>query len=384
MPFRLLADKDLSASPLSGQASSLFNQYDREWRYVHITDIINFHRMKKHRSAPAAVGIDVAKGTLSVCIRTPEGGERALTLRNIESDISKKLLPQLTYCTGKVVMESTGHYHWASALLLRQAGLDVRVVNPLLAKQYTAGNIRKVKTDPADAAGLARMAAVSDNLPPPFSLSKNRLYLRKKLATLASMTHQLQALTASMTSMREAQNILGVPLESEAITAVAEVISALKRSLVKLERECVRETKADAQNQEVIPLLTSIPGVSEFCAALSLQWFILTPETTDKSWIAFAGLDISSRSSGTWRGRCKLTKRGNSFLRKRLYAAAWGATMNNADFKSYYTELRSQGRAHVEALVIIARKIVRTMFVVQKTQTPFNASKFHYKNQAVD
>lgn len=340
--------------------------------------------MKKFPSfVPAAVGIDVAKATLSVCIRTPEGGERALTLRNIESDISKKLLAQLRYCTGKIVMESTGHYHWASALLLRQAGLDVRVVNPLLAKQYTTGNIRKVKTDPADAAGLARMAAVSDNLPPTFSLSKNRLYLRKKLATLASMTHQLQALTASLTSMREAQSILGTE-ESEAVTLLAEAISQLKRSLVKLERECVRETKADAQNQEAMPLLTSIPGVSEFCAALSLQWFILTPETTAKSWIAFAGLDISSRQSGTWRGRCKLTKRGNSFLRKRLYAAAWGAVMNNADFKSYYTELRSQGWAHVEALVIIARKILRTMFMVQKTKTPFDASKFHYKNQAVD
>lgn len=332
-------------------------------------------------SPPVAIGVDVAKATLSVCIRSRDGNERALTLRNIETDINRKLVPLLTQYTGKVVMESTGHYHWTTALLLRQAGVDVRVVNPLLAKQYTTGNIRKVKTDPADASGLARMAAVSDNLPPTFVTSKTTLYLRKKLATLASMTHQLQALTASLTSMRDAQALLGTN-ESSAIHAVSDAIRALKHALTTLERECVAEAKNDAGARAATTLLTSIPGVSEFCAVLALQWFRFAPEVTDKSWIAFAGLDISSRSSGTWRGRCKLTKRGNAFLRRRLYAAAWGAMMHDAGFKSYYNILRAEGRAHVEALVIIARKLVRTMFMVLKTNRAFDAAKFHYKNRA--
>lgn len=326
--------------------------------------------------APSAVGIDVAKATLSVCIRSHNGNERALTLRNIETDISEHLVSQLAACTGKIVLESTGHYHWTAALLLRQAGLDVRVVNPLLAKQYTSGNIRKVKTDPADASSLARMAAVGDNLPASFSTSKERLYIRKKLATLASMNHQLQALTASMKSLREAQEILGAS-DSSAVAAMSDAIRNLKRSCVKLERECVADAQKDARSRKAVSLLASIPGVSEFCSVLALQWFVLTPETTYKSWIAFAGLDISSRESGTWRGRCKLTKRGNSFLRRRLYSAAWGAVMNDPQFKSYYTDLREQGRAHVEALIIIARKIVRTMFVILKTNAQYDASRFH-------
>lgn len=110
--------------------------------------------MKISLGTPVAVGIDVAKATLSVSICDHNGRERALSIRNTDTDITAKVLPHLQHYSGKVVMESTGHYHWTPSLVLREAGLDVRVVNPLLAKQYTSGNIRKVKTDPADARGL--------------------------------------------------------------------------------------------------------------------------------------------------------------------------------------------------------------------------------------
>lgn len=332
--------------------------------------------MKKYILVPRAVGIDVAKSMLSVCVRYPNGTEHALAIRNINADITEKLLPLVAQCTGKVVMESTGHYHWLVALVLTEAGHDVRVVNPILAKQYTSGNVRKVKTDPADASGLARMAAVADNLPPRFSLGKNALYLRKKLAMLHSMGRGLQTLTASLRSVEDAQTILDIH-DSAAVSALREAIATLKKTLGKLERECVRDAKQDTQTAEAATLLVSIPGVSEFCAILALQWFHHMPGTTAKSWVAYAGLDISSRSSGTWKGTCRLTKRGNVFLRRRLYSAAWGAVMNNADFKAYYDQLRmAEGRAHVEALIIIARKIVRTMFTVMQTHSMYDPSKF--------
>ena len=341
--------------------------------------ISNATRMTTEQSLVSAVGIDVAKSTLSVCLRYQDGTERALTIRNTETDISGKLLPSMRDCTAKTVMESTGHYHWLAALLLTEAGYDVRVVNPILAKQYTSANIRKVKTDPADASGLARMALVADNLPPAFSLNRNQLYLRKKFALMSSMSHHLQALHAALASVEEA----GATLEqadSEAIRSVRESVADVKRSLRKLERECIRDAKQDEGVRESMDRLVSIPGVSEFCAALSLQWFHITEETTAKSWIAYAGLDISSRSSGTWKGTCRLTKRGNSFLRRRLYSAAWGAVMHEEDFKTYYDRLRKEeGRAHVEALTIIARKIVRTMFSVMKTEQSYDPTKFSHR-----
>jgi transposase len=328
----------------------------------------------------SAVGIDVAKATLSVCFRSPKGEESALTLRNIETDIRKVLLPRIMGVKGKVVLESTGHYHWLSALMLSEAGQDVRIVNPILAKQYTSANIRKVKTDPLDASGLARMAEVADNLPPPFSLTRQKLIARKKLATLDSMRHGLQALQASMASLREANNILGANL-SPAEESLGAAIASLKRALNRLEGEFVRDEKKDEAALADAALLTSIPGVSCFAAHLALHWFDRTIGATAKSWIAYAGLDVSSRESGTWRGRTKLTKRGNGFLRKRLYAAAWGAVMNDAEWKAYYEFVRGKDRkerTHVEALVIIARKIVRLMHAVLQSQKAYDPKRFSY------
>lgn len=323
----------------------------------------------------SAVGIDVAKAMLSVCIRSRKGTERALVLRNIEADIKNKLVPALTGCKGRVVMESTGHYHWLPTLILTEAGHDVRVVNPILAKQYTSGNIRKVKTDPADASGLARMAEMADNLPPAFHLSPDKLHIRKKLGVISSISHHLNAMKASLASLKEANQILGIadsPMEEE----MKRSIASLNRSLGHLEKEFVRESQTDEALRPKLALLESIPGVSPFCAALALHWFERLPGCDSKSWIGYAGLDISSRESGTWRGKCKLTKRGNSHLRARLYCAAWGAIMNDPQMKEYYDLLRSQGRSHVEALVIIARKIVRTMFMVLESGMPYDPLKF--------
>ncbi|MEI6650608.1 MAG: IS110 family transposase [Candidatus Moraniibacteriota bacterium] len=331
----------------------------------------------KRTSQPVAIGIDVAKSSLSVCVRFRKGTERALSLRNTEADIKKRLLPFIQDCTGKTVMESTGHYHFLVALLLSEAGVDVRVVNPILAKQYTSASVRKVKTDPADASGLARMAEVADNLPPSFSFSREALFLRKKLGLIASLGRQLQAAQAALTSVEEAREILGRDV-SEAVSAIRTTVLTLRKEVRSLERECVAEAKRVETVRERAELLETIPGVSEFGAVLSLQWF--APGKTAKSFVAYAGLDISSRESGTWKGTCRLTKRGNAFLRARLYASAWGAVMNDDSFRSYYDCLRrEEGRAHVEALTIIARKIIHIMHRILETGLPYDPSKFSHK-----
>lgn len=332
---------------------------------------------KKESSSISAVGIDVAKATLSVCFRGPEARESALTIRNTETDIRKKLLTRLAGFTGRIVMESTGHYHWRVALLLTEAGLNVFVVNPILAKQYTSSNVRKVKTDPADAAGLARMAELADNLPRRFALSRETLNLRKKLSAIAALGKQIQALKSTQRQLGEGHDILETTVSSGE-TALLEAIKRLKEIADLLENEFVKESAALEADRADATLIATIPGVSMFCAHLALHWLAIMPGITAKSWIGYAGLDVSSRESGTWHGRCRLTKRGNSFLRQRLFCAAWGAVMHDDDFKKYYNQMRAAGRPHVEAMIIIARKIMRTMFKTLETKLPYDPAKFDF------
>ncbi len=85
---------------------------------------------------------------------------------------------------------------------------------------------------------------------------------------------------------------------------------------------------------------------------------------SDRSWVAYAGYDISVRESGSWKGKGRLTKRGNSYIRKRLFCAAWGAMMHYPEVRRYYDSLKAAGRNHVEALCIIARKLLRIAYAV--------------------
>ena len=320
-----------------------------------------------------AVGIDVAKASLSICVHFTDENEHVLTIRNTDTDINKKLLPLLDNSDAKIVMESTGHYHWLVALRLYENGYNVYVVNPILACQYTTKNIRKVKNDPCDARGLARMARVADNLPQPFDSSKDRLWIRKKLGLLASLSKQVQSMQASIASVEEAQEIIGSD-GSLVIDELKESIATMKKLMEKLEKECVAEGKKNEKVKEDIDLLISIPGVSEFGAILALHWFDRNKGNA-RSWIAYSGCDISVRESGTWRGKCKLTKRGNAYLRKRLFCCAWGAYMHNEDFKRYYDKLRKDGRSYTESLLIITRKLIRIMYIVLETKQPYNSQK---------
>lgn len=334
----------------------------------------------KKKSTPrdfTAVGIDVAKAMLSVCCRSSNGTETALALRNTDTDIRKRLISYLSGFRGRIVMESTGHYHWLLALLLSEAGHDVRVVNPILAKQYTSTNIRKVKTDAMDASGLARMAEIADNLPGPFQMTREVLSLRKKLSLIAGLSRDLQRLKSKARQLGEAHGFLKhEPSPGE--KALEGSIKGLSQTIHVLENEFVEEAKRIEGDPHPAMNLDTIPGVTPFLAHVVLHWFQRSPNLTAKSWIGYAGLDISSRESGTWHGRCRLTKRGNNDLRRRLYSAAWGASMSDPKFKSYYDSLKEDGRSHVESLLIIGRKIIRIMFKVLEKNQPYDPSLFSF------
>jgi transposase len=321
----------------------------------------------------AAVGVDVAKATLSVFLRAPDGTGEALSLRNTDAD-ARRLAARLAGFSGRIVMESTGHYHWRPALALSGAGLDVRVVNPILSKKYTAGTVRKVKTDPADASALARMAHLAgDDLPPRFAMGAPALALRKRLSAAACARTQLQALRASLRSLAEARESVGVRAPSPAERSLSAAADALDGSVSEMEAEFAAAAELVA-DRDAVAAIDSIPGVTRLCALVALHWLSPGNGAGPKSWVAFAGLDVSSRESGTWRGKCRLTKRGNADLRRRLYSAAWGAAMPDGPFRDYYLGLKADGHPHVEALTIVARKIVRLMHMAATTKAHYDPS----------
>ena len=321
------------------------------------------------------IGIDVAKGSLEVGLWFPETEAVTLSLGNIETDVNV-LAEALSGYSGKVVMESTGAYHLLPAILLAEAGLDVRVVNPLLATKYTKASVRKVKTDRYDAASLAEMAYKEGRLPTRFAPGgRKELLAKKKLSLLSSLERQLQSLTATLNAYDETLKTLGgQPSETE--QKISNLVNELKQSRNKLEQEVVALGKELTQDQQtLISNLDTIPGVSTYLATVVGIHFSVNYNRDVKQWIAYVGLDVSVKQSGLWQGRGKLTKRGNRYLRKRLFSAAWGASMHDPQFAAYYQKLKQEGRHHYEALNIIARKLIRIMYALAQANSTYDPTK---------
>lgn len=336
--------------------------------------------MKKNqvkKSELIAVGIDVAMETLAICERYRDK-DKFQEIANSKAEI-KKLAKKLNKdkFKGKIIMESTGRHHLQTALTLTENDLDVRVINPLIAKKYSNSSIRKVKTDKRDSQILAEIAIKEERLPEKFHLGKNEIIIKKKVSLIAFLDKEIQKMNASMNEYIRNADELGLKL-SKIDKQLEKTIGLLKKQKEELEKEVEKMIDQSGCNSDTIQKYSSIPGVSRYTASVSSLFFSRDYNLSSKQWIAFAGIDVSVRESGKWRGKGKLTKRGNGYLRKRLFQAAWGAKMHNDDFKKYYDHLREKGKSYIEALMIIARKIVIIMFNLNKNNECYDASKLSF------
>lgn len=145
-----------------------------------------------------SVGIDVSKATLDVAFKSNDSYQCFQTGNN-EAGI-KKLIKQLQKLefTGKIIIESTACYHYLVVLLLSKADFDVRLINPMLTKQYSRGRIRKLKTDKSDSQLLASMALVEEKLPPKYKATAQDMQIRLKIGLICSLEKQIQAAKATL------------------------------------------------------------------------------------------------------------------------------------------------------------------------------------------
>ena len=88
------------------------------------------------------------------------------------------------------------------------------------------------------------------------------------------------------------------------------------------------------------------------------------------AFIAFLGLDVRVRESGKFRGRRKLTKRGESELRRLLYCAAQPARSYWL-FERYYQSQLNKGLSKTAAKVILSRKLARIAYTLMTNQESF-------------
>jgi len=308
-----------------------------------------------------AIGIDVCKKHLDIAgLREGAGYSRRITNDSRAIAGFVKGLVGHNF-QGTILCEATSHYHILLTVMLCEAGLDIRVINPLLSSKHAKSSIRKTKTDRVDARVLAVMVLTEPDLPPPLKLTRSQCAVRHTLGLIHSQEKHLQGMNRALASYRERMGQLGLATgkaHRQTVKAMEKLEHCHEKLLAELESYLL---ESRPEQQEVIGRVSAVPGITRRNAALFT--YVLNPQVNSaKSWMAYAGLDVAIRESGTWRGRGRITKRGPAWLRKRLVQAAWGAAMTYPQGRCYYDFLKAKGRKHKEALVIIARKLLNIIY----------------------
>jgi len=329
-----------------------------------------------------AIGIDVSKDTLDVCITKGIGKDDICKTYKIDnnargiSELGNKLKRLGVDSSIPIALESTGIYHILACMLLSEKGYKVGVINPLNTKYFTSANIRKQKTDKVDAKALADMAILKPEILKTFIPDQAQVMLKKKISTLNKMLKGYQSIKASIKTYQDLERQLQVK-ESVAIYNLKKSSEAMKKMINEVEQEILEEGRKCTGFEKV----SSIKGISDKTTAKILVQIEGKKFDKKESLVAFAGMDISVKESGTSvRGKGRITKRGNPNLRNSLYQAAWGLMMHNEEFKRIYEYHRKNGKHYYTCLTILARKLLHIIYGMLKTNTGYKPELVHIPN----
>ena len=309
------------------------------------------------------LGIDIAKRTFDVALlrntklRNKKFNNNSAGFTQLDQWLVKQAVVNLHAC-----LEATGNYGEALASHLHQAGHVVSIVNPACIKAFGQSELQRNKTDRVDAGLIARFC--EKQKPQPWAPAP--LEIRE----LQALVRHLDSLTETRTQLMNRLNSTQV---ESVITSLRTVIEAVNAEIAATKRKIRDHINGHPDLKECRDLLTSIPGIAATTAAkLLAEIEHLREYKHPRQAVAYAGLSPRHNDSGEVRRPSRLSKIGNSRVRKALYMPAVVALKYNPIIKQLSERLSQRGKCKMVVLGAVMRKLLHLAFGVLKTRKPFD------------
>ena len=262
-----------------------------------------------------------------------------------------------------VCMEATGRYSDALANYLFEKGYQVSVVNPARIKGFALSELSRNKTDKADAQLIGRFCQMMQPLlwqPKP-----------KHIRELQDLVHRLEAL---QNMYQQEGNRLEGKVSPYVATSIAAVQKQLSEEINSIKKEISNCIDIDPELRSKKELLLTIPGIGTATIAQILAFIGNVEDFKNaKQLAAFIGLNPKRRQSGTSiRGITRLSKIGDSRLRKAFYLPAIVAKRHNPIIKNFCERLKGTGKPAMLVIGAAMRKLVHIVYGVLRSGKPFD------------
>ena len=384
------------------------------------------------------IGIDISKYKHDCFIAT-EAGEIIKDSFSFDNDAKgfSQLLDVLHALdpsqTKRIGLEATGHYGYNLKVFLDRHGFDYMEFNPFLVKKLSTGlSLRKTKTDKADAKLLSMILLTVDYRTYPVKSyhiqelkSLTRYYkglVKKRSRELVELTNTLDLIfpefkpffknkfsqtayfilehyhkperiakmsyqnyeklhSVSKGHLSYANFLRLKELAKNTVGSSSELLVFQMKSCIRLLREINQEIKAleSLLNNWTLKIdspVFSIKGIG-IVSALSLiaEYGNFTSFDSPAQMLSFAGLEPSVNQSGTSNKQGHMVKRGSGYLRDTLMNLAIPFMMHNPIIYDYYLKKKNEGKPHRVALSHVAKKLIRIIFFLVKSNQQFNETK---------
>jgi transposase len=290
------------------------------------------------------VGIDVAKDKVDACIRTLALRQ---TFPNTPQGHRQLVVWLRKHQVTKAVMEASGGYERQWAKALRQAGTEVRIVDPKRVRSFALSAGRLAKNDTIDAEMIAWFAETFGEAP-----SQTHDAAREELAALVKARKNLIDVKTRLQSQNE--HAVPGPVQK----AHARVLKSVAAEIAKLEAAISARVKATPEFTKRAEIIESVPGLADTTSAVLIAGASELGKVSDEIAAALIGIAPYDDDSGKRRGERHI-KGGRRWVRNALFTPCLGAaTQHNPVLKAHYERLIAKGKEPRVALVACMRKLI--------------------------
>ncbi len=324
------------------------------------------------------MGIDCSKETFDICYghvdselvtklgatgcfnNTPKGISRLIKWADKQATGDSELI---------FVVEATGVYHQALAYELHRQGRAVCVVLPSRASYFARTLKVRTVTDQTACKALAQMGLEKnlDRWSPP-----DRLF-----AQLKQLTRERKRLKDQITTLKNQKHAakIAVATVNATLRRLSEHIRLCQQQVKQIEKELKRLVSADKYVKQQFDYACSINGVG-FITAVTVvseaNGFNLVRNV--RQLVSYAGYDVIQKQSGSSVNRKpRISKQGNSYIRRALYFPAITAVERSQDLQNFHERLYNRHKIPMKAYTAVQRKLlvlIYTMWTKQQYYDP--------------
>ena len=268
-----------------------------------------------------------------------------------------------------VCIEATGNYHENVVFYLYQRAYKVSVVLPNKARKYMQSLGLKSKNDKIDAKGLAQMGAEQNlTLWQPFS---------ETIYDLRALTRYCEQLACHRTQfMNQLSSMQSGMYQTEDVAkGLQELIDLTGKQIDETKTKIQEMIQSDEKMNERFNKILPIKGLGFLTLATVVaetNGFELFQN--ERQLASYAGYDVIENQSGKRVGKTRISKKGNSHIRRILHMSSLNVVRcKEQKFVDIYNRIMSKTTVKMKAYVAIQRKLLCLIYTLWKKNEAFDA-----------